>query len=54
MVSVMAGLGLGSGLTVDIQIGTIMTINEDPSPNLKGRQVDRSTRRQFSFGSTDK
>ena len=23
-----------------------MTINEDPSPNLKGRQVDRSTSRQ--------
>ena len=52
MVRVRAGLGLG--LTVDIQIGTIMTINEDPSPNLIGRQVDRSTSRQFSFGSTDK
>ena len=57
-----AGLGLGLGLTVDTQIGTIMTINEDPSPNLTGRQVDRSTSlqvdrstsRQFSFGSTDK
>ena len=41
-----AGLGFGLGLTVDIQIGTIMTINEDPSPNLIGRQVDRSTSRQ--------
>ena len=40
------GLGLGLGLTVDTQIGTIMTINEDPSPNLIGRQVDRSTSRQ--------
>ena len=29
-----------------------MTINEDPSPNLIGRQVDKSTSRQFSFGST--
>ena len=28
-----------------------MTINEDPSPNLIGRQVDRSTSRQFGFGS---
>ena len=46
MVRVRAGLGLGLGLTVDIQIGTIMTINEDPSPNLIGRQVDRSTSRQ--------
>ena len=54
MVRVRVGLGLGLGLTVDIQIGTIMTINEDPSPNLIGRQVDRSTSRQFSFGSTDK
>ena len=26
----------GLGLTVDIQTGTIMTINEDPSPNLIG------------------
>ena len=43
MVRVRAGLvGLGLGLTVDIQIGTIMTINEDPSPNLIGRQVDNS------------
>ena len=41
----------GLGLTVDTQIGTIMTINEDPSPNLIGRQVDRSTSRQFRFGS---
>ena len=40
MVRFRAGLGLG--LTVDIQIGTIMTINEDPSPNLIGRQVDNS------------
>ena len=30
---------------MDTQIGTIMTINEDPSPNLIGRQVDRSTSR---------
>ena len=44
MVRFRAGLGLG--LTVDTQIGTIMTINEDPSPNLIGRQVDRSTSRQ--------
>ena len=42
-VSVRIGLGLGLGLTVDIQIGTIMTNNEDPSLNLIGRQVDRST-----------
>ena len=42
MVRVRAGLGLGLGLTVDIQIGTIMTINEGPSPNLIGRQVDNS------------
>ena len=28
-----------------------MTINEDPSPNLIGRQVDKSTSQQFSFGS---
>ena len=62
MVRFRAGLGLGLGLTVDIQFGTIMTIIEDPSPNLIGRQVDRSTirqvnrskSRQFSFGSTDK
>ena len=48
MVRFRAGLrlGLGLGLTVDTQIGTIMTINEDPSPNLIGRQVDRSTGRQ--------
>ena len=43
MVRFRAGLGLVLGLTVDIQIGTIMTINEDPSPSLIGRQVDRST-----------
>ena len=54
MVRFRAGLGLGLGLTVDIQIGTIMTINEDPSPNHIGGQVDRSTSRQFGFGSTDK
>ena len=54
MVRVRVGLGSGLGLSVDKQIGTIMTINEDPSPNLIGRQVDRSTSRQFSFGSTDK
>ena len=42
MVRVRVGLGSGLGLTVDIQIGTIMTINEDPSPNLIGRQVDNS------------
>ena len=46
MVRFRAGLGLGLGLTVDTQIGTIMTINEAPSPNLIGRQVDRSTSRQ--------
>ena len=45
-VRVRVGLGSGLGLTVDIQIGTIRTINEDPSPNLLGRQVDRWTRRQ--------
>ena len=44
MVRFRAGLGLG--LTVDTQIGTIMTINEDTSPNLIGRQVDKSTGRQ--------
>ena len=43
MVRFRAGLGLGLGLNVDIQNGTIMTINEDPSPNLIGRQVHRST-----------
>ena len=55
-VRVRIGLGLGLGSTVDIQIGTIMTNNEDPSPNLIGRQVDRSTStsRQLSFASTDK
>ena len=53
---------LGLGLNVDIQNGTIMSINEEPSPNLIGRQVDRSTSRQVdkstsrqvSFDSTDK
>ena len=54
MVRFRAGLGLGLGLNVDIQYGTIMSINEDPSPNLIGRQSDRSTSRQVSFGSTDK
>ena len=54
MVRFRAGLGLGLGLTVDTQIGTIMTINEDPSSNLIGRQVDRSTSRQFIFCSTNK
>ena len=57
MVRFRAGLGLGLGLNVDIQNGTIMTINEDPSPNLIGRQVHRSTSRQVDisgFGSTDK
>ena len=44
MVRFRAGLGLG--LTVDTQIGTIMTINEDTSTNLIGRQVDKSTSRQ--------
>ena len=48
MVRFRAGLGLwlGLGLTVDTQIGTIMTINEDHSPNLIGLQIDRSTGRQ--------
>ena len=55
------GLGLGLvwvrvkfGLTVDIQIGTIMTISEDHTPILISRQVDKSTSRKFSFVSTDK
>ena len=46
MVRFRVGLGLGLGFNVDIQNGTIMSINEDPSPNLIGRQVDRSTSRQ--------
>ena len=46
MVRFRAGLGLGLGLNVDIQNGTIMSINEDPFPNLIGRQVDKSTGRQ--------
>ena len=46
MVRFRAGLGLGLGLNVDIQNGTIMSINEDPSPNLISRQVDGSTSRQ--------
>ena len=47
MVRFRAGLGLGLGLTVDTQIGTIMTINEAPSPNLiQSRPVDKSTGRQ--------
>ena len=49
MVRFRAGLGLGLGLTVDTQIGTIMTINEDPSPNLIGRQVDKSTIQFWQF-----
>ena len=36
-------VGLGLGFNVDIQNGTIMSINEEPSPNLKGRQFDKST-----------
>ena len=43
MVRFRAWLGLGLGLDVDIQNGTIMSINKDPSPNLIGRQVDEST-----------
>ena len=39
-------VGLGLGLTVDIHIWTIMSINEDHTPILIGRQVDRSTSRQ--------
>ena len=35
-------VGLGLGFNVDIQNGTIMSINEEPSPNLIGRQVDNS------------
>ena len=54
MVRFRVGLGLGLGFNVDIQNGTIMSINEEPSLNLIGRQVDKSTSRQFSFGSTDK
>ena len=42
MVRFRVGLGLGLGLNVVIQNGTIMSINEDPSPNLIGRQVDNS------------
>ena len=49
MVRFRAGLGLGLWLNVDIQNGTIMTINEDPSPNLIGRQVHRSTSRQVDI-----
>ena len=40
MVRFMAGLGLGLGLNVDIHNGTIMTITEEPSPNLIGRQIN--------------
>ena len=36
MVRDRSGLGSGLGLTVNIKIGTIMTMNEDPSPNLIG------------------
>ena len=43
MVRFRVGLGLGLGFNVDIQNGTIMSINEEPSPNLIGRQVDKST-----------
>ena len=46
MVRFRDGLGLGLGLNDNIQNGTIMSINGDPSPNLIGRQVDRSTSRQ--------
>ena len=42
MVRFRVGLGLGLGFNVDIQNGTIMSINEEPSPNLIGRQVDNS------------
>ena len=54
MVRFRVGLGLGLGLNVDLQNGRIMSINEDPSLNLIGRQVDKSTSQQFSFGSTYK
>ena len=40
MVRFRVGLGLGLGFNVDIQNGTIMSINEEPSPKLIGRQVD--------------
>ena len=43
MVRFRVGLGLGLGFNVDIQNGTIMSINEEPSPKLIGRQVDKST-----------
>ena len=43
MVRFRVGLGLGLGLNVDIQNGTIMSINEDPFPNTIGRKVDKST-----------
>ena len=42
MVRFRVGLGLGLGFNVDIQNGTIMSINEEPSPKLIGRQVDNS------------
>ena len=57
MVRFRAGLGLGLGLNVDIQNGTIMSIKALPfsqSHRSTSRQVDKSTSRQFSFGSTDK
>ena len=43
MVRFRVWLGLGLGFNVAIQNGTIMSINEEPSPNLIGRQVDKST-----------
>ena len=43
MVRFRVGLGLGLGFNVDIQNGTIMSIYEEPSPNLIGRQVYKPT-----------
>ena len=43
MVRFRLGLRLGLGFNVDIQNGTIMSIYGEPSPNLIGRQVDKST-----------
>ena len=42
-------VGLGLGLNVDIQNGTIMSMNEDPSPSLIGRQVDKSTSQFWQY-----
>ena len=45
MVRFRVGLGLGLGFNVDIQNGTIMSINEEPSPNSHrstSGQVDNS------------